>query len=342
MSAKTTKETARMRYHSNATTNQNQRVAIGHSQKSRRQLAQQYHVSVGTIQRWVQRDSPADRSSSPKRIRYALEADEERLTLFLRQQGLSLDAVSDTLLELLGRCVRSSVHRLFVRHGLGRLPKQEQQPTGEPGAFKEYGPGFLHIDCFYLPKLQGQRQYCFVAIDRATRLVFLLVYERKDKAAASDFLGHVRRFFPFRIEKLLTDNEPDASRLNGREFTLKGFKNRYGTKVTTEHPFEQQCVQAGIEHRTTRPYTPKTNGMVERANGRIKADTTKQNRYETIQQMKADLHRWFVLYNFCWSHRRIGRKTPYQAAGDWFDKEPERFIRKPTKLLRYRLQCSGT
>jgi hypothetical protein len=57
----------------------------------------------------------------------------------------------------------------------------------------DYGPGFVHMGCFYLPKLDAKKRYCFVAIDfvaidRATRLAFLAVYENKDKKAATDFL----------------------------------------------------------------------------------------------------------------------------------------------------------
>jgi len=49
------------------------------------------------------------------------------------------------------------------------------------------------MGCFYLPKLDAKKRYCFVAIDfvaidRATRLAFLAVYENKDKKAATDFL----------------------------------------------------------------------------------------------------------------------------------------------------------
>jgi signal transduction histidine kinase len=38
--------------------------------------------------------------------------------------------------------------------------------------YKDYAPGFVHIDIKYLPKMQDetQRRYLFVAIDRATRL----------------------------------------------------------------------------------------------------------------------------------------------------------------------------
>jgi transposase InsO family protein len=37
----------------------------------------------------------------------------------------------------------------------------------------------------------------------------------------------------------------------------------------TADGFEKACRTLGIEHRKTKPYTPKTNGMVERFNGRV-------------------------------------------------------------------------
>lgn len=162
----------------------------------------------------------------------------------------------------------------------------------------------------------------------------LAVYERKDKKAATDFLSRCLAFFPFKISKVLTDN--------GREFTLKGFKNRYGAKVKTEHGFNQLCQEQGIEHRLTQPYTPKTNGLVERMNGLTKEATTKAHRYETAEQMTEDLSAWFVRYNFCRKHRRVGNRTPYEATVAWHEKQPELFIREPTALLAYRSQSIGT
>lgn len=137
-----------------------------------------------------------------------------------------------------------------MRNGCSRRPSKEQQPSGHLGTFKEYGPGYVHIDCFYLPQLEGQKHYCFVAIDRATRLVYIWVYEHKNKEAATDFLKRCLEFYPFQIEKILTDN--------GREFTLNGFKNRWGTKTKSVHPFEQLCRDQGIEHPKTKPCTPRT------------------------------------------------------------------------------------
>ena len=85
---------------------------------------------------------------------------------------------------------------------------------------------------------------------------------------------------------------------------------------------------------------PKTNGLVERMNGLIKEATTKARRYQTAQEMKKDLHGWFVCYNFCRKHRRIGGKTPYEAALTWYEKDPTLFIKELAVLLVYRSQST--
>ena len=324
-----------MRIHSNATTNVKQREAIRNSTKTCRALAAQYHVSVATIHRWKQREQPTDKSCRPDKIEYAFDEHEEALLLSLRDKGLALDDLVDVVRPVLGELARVSVHRLLVRHGKSRLPKAGQQDTGQVGTFKEYGPGYLHMDLFYLPKLQETRRYCFVAVDRATRLVYLSAFEHKDAACAEAFLKECLCFFPFGIQKILTDN--------GREWTLAGFKNRYGDTVSREHPFEKRCRERGIEHRRTKPYTPKTNGLVERTNGLvertnglIKGGTTKRHTYQTAHEMRADLQCWFVRYNFYRKHRRLGGKTPYEATLAWHQKQPDLFIKEPTSLLRYR------
>ena len=330
-----------MHIHSNATTNKKQRERLRFSQKSCRALAKEMAVSLGTVHRWKHRDSPEDKSCCPNTIAYAFDPSEQAMILSLRQKGLPLDELVDLVQQPLPDATRSSIHRLLKRNGVSRLPKsnaqkgeQETGQTDKHGQFKDYGPGFLHIDCFYLPKLEGKKRYCFVAIDRATRLAFLAVYEHKDKKASTDFLRQCLSFFPFRVSKLLTDN--------GREFTLKGFKNRYGTKVKDDHDFEQVCQEQDIEHRTTLPYTPKTNGMVERMNGLTKENTTKKRRYETVPEMLADLHGWFVRYNFCRNNRRIGGKTPYEAVLLWYAKQPELFHKEPAALLAFRSQSTDT
>lgn len=324
-----------MQLHSNAATCPRQRQLIRNSPLPYRTLAAQLDISPATVHHWKHQQNPLDRSTRPHTIHYALHDQEEQLVLWMRQSGeLALDDLLEAAQPVLPHLRRSSLHRLLVRNGCNRRRKKEQQPSGQPGAFKDYDPGYLHVDCFYLPKLDGQKHYCFVAIDRATRLVFLWVYEHKDKEAATDFLARCLQFYPFRIQKILTDN--------GREFSLNGFKNRWGNQTKTVHPFEQLCREHEIEHRKTRPYTPKTNGMVERTNGLIKENTTKQHRYQNPQQMKDDLRCWFIHYNFYRRNRRIGRITPYEAVCRWHQKQPELFLKEPDHLLPYRSQSGGT
>ena len=90
------------------------------------------------------------------------------------------------------------------------MPKVALQP---PKRFKAYEPGFVHIDVKYLPKMQDEasRKYLFVAIDRATRWVYLEIRKDKSAKSAQAFLKTLLKKAPFKIRKILTDN--------GKEFT---------------------------------------------------------------------------------------------------------------------------
>ena len=51
-----------------------------------------------------------------------------------------------------------------------------------------------------------------------------------------------------------------------------------------------------IDHRLTKPHTPKTNGMVERANGIIKSNTILTEQYATKEEMNTHLMKFLVYY----------------------------------------------
>ena len=55
---------------------------------------------------------------------------------------------------------------------------------------------------------------------------------------------------------------------DGKEFTDRLFASR-SRQPTGEHELDQLRASLGIEHRLTKPRTPRTNDMVERFNGRI-------------------------------------------------------------------------
>src|SRR5262249_55553401 len=106
------------------------------------------------------------------------------------------------------------------------------------------------------------------------------------------------------IGAILTDN--------GREFC--------GTAET--HPCELLLAMEGIEHRTTRIRSPRTNGFVERMNRtlldecfRVAGRTTWYLEPEEIQR---DLDRFLDYYNLERSHQgyRLKGRTPAQALRD--------------------------
>ncbi|NMH17562.1 IS481 family transposase, partial [Tepidiphilus sp. B18-69] len=90
---------------------------------------------------------------------------------------LPLDDLLAVVRELITPNVsRSGLDRCLRRHGLGSL-KAMQPKAEKPGhkPFKSYEPGFVHLDVKYLPQMpdEDKRRYLFVAIDRATRWVFV-------------------------------------------------------------------------------------------------------------------------------------------------------------------------
>ena len=176
----------------------------------------------------------------------------------------------------------------------------------------------------YLPQMADEttRRYLFVAIDRATRWVFVRIMPAKTAANARRFLRDLHRSCPIRITKILTDN--------GKEFTDRLFASR-AREASGSHEFDQLCAELGIEHRLTPPKSPQTNGMVERFNGRI-ADVLKTNRFDSALDLEQTLMRYVALYNTQLPQSALGSRTPMQALKDWHKSHTHLFVKSPRNL----------
>jgi len=233
----------------------------------------------------------------------------------------ALDEVTEAINPNEPAKIRSAVYRTFVREGVNKMPEKEKEKAKK---FKEYDPGFLHIDVTYLPKINGVKYYLFVAIDRATKTLYYKVYDAKTSENTEKFMNECIDFFPFGITHVLTDN--------GLEFTNRLLKNKKGEYCNKPSKLDVLCQENKIDHRCTKPFTPKTNGMVEKANDIIKNGTIKKTTYGSIQQMKDDLMNFLVHYNLYRRHgslrRELNVKTPFDAVEKWRELDPLIFKEK--------------
>jgi len=164
----------------------------------------------------------------------------------------------------------------------------------------------LNQDTFYWGTLKGVgKVYVQVVVDIFCSLAFAKVYTAKFPVTACDLL--YSRVLPFyealgvEVGAVLTDN--------GREFCGK----------QESHPFELLLAMEGVEHRTTKVRSPRTNGFVERMNRtlldecfRVAGRTTW---YIEVAEIQRDLDKFLEYYNLQRSHQgyRLQGRTPAQA-----------------------------
>jgi transposase InsO family protein len=243
--------------HPNARTTPAVRAEIARSGEPTGVLARRYGVSTETVRKWRKRgpDDCLDRSARPRKLPWKASEEERAVVCALRRAtGFPLDDLTFVVAHFLPHLGRDNVYRILKAEGLSRRPAPTT-PEKAAAKFKEYEVGFVHVDVKHLPKLRTadgecRKRFLFVAIDRRSRSVHLAVKDDETEASAKAFLEEALAAFPFRVTHVLTDR--------GSCFTAEGF--------------ERRCRELGVEHRKTKPYTPRTNGMVERFNGRVQRE----------------------------------------------------------------------
>ena len=310
--------------HPLARTTPRTRAEIKASPASAAVLAERYNVSIATARKWKGREDVQDRSHRPHRLSTTLTPAQEVLVMELRRTLLlPLDDLLAVTREFIHPGVsRSGLDRCLRRHGVSDLKSLQPEEEGQAKpakTFKDYEPGFVHVDIKYLPQMPGEtsRRYLFVAIDRATRWVYLRIYRDQTETSSSDFLRRLQRAAPMTIKHVLTDN--------GSQFT-----DRFTSKTRTPtggHVFDRTCASFGIEHRLCPPRHPQTNGLVERFNGRI-ADLVKQTRFASAAELETTLQHYLATYNHRIPQRALNHQSPVQALKAWQHKKPELFVKR--------------
>ena len=308
-----------IKLHKLATTTPATRKYIQTSNKSAPTLSRELGVSLPTIYKWLRAGRIYDGSHTRHNLNPSTSPQHEEIIIELRQRlRLSLDDV----VEVMNRCFpqtfsRSAIHRCFKRLGVNRLPQVRQ--SRDFGCFEQATCGFIHMDFKVLSKLKKQRSYVLVAIDRATRFVWVKIIARRDAATTATCLREFLDAFPHPVHTLLTDNDG-------------GFTDRFAVdkkgkpdgKPSGTHPFDRVCREHHIEHRLIRPFRPQTNGMVERFNRRLSEALRSQpqlksnwskNRFHNHEQRNQFIHTFVNNYNrtrlTC-----LGYKSPSEVLSD--------------------------
>ena len=138
---------------------------------------------------------------------------------------------------------------------MNKLPGNVKKKQG-PSVFTRYKkqvPGHqLQVDVKFLFFNQGKnriKRFQYTAIDDATRIRVLKIYEKHNQDSSIHFIDHVIKEVPFRIKQVRTDN--------GHEF---------------QYNFHQHLFDLGIEHVYIKPASPHLNGRVERSHRVDKAE----------------------------------------------------------------------
>lgn len=198
------------------------------------------------------------------------------------------------------------VHNVLKRHGLNRLPRNTRKRAVLTQRYEKQVPGHhVQVDVKFLDfkdqQEQKVRRFQYTAIDDATRIRALKVYERHTQENAIEFINHVVDKFPFRIATIRTDN--------GHEFQAK---------------FHWHVEDLGMTHRYIKPGTPRLNGKVERSHVTDKEEFYQLLSYTDDVDLNEKLREWENFYNYHRPHGAHGGKTPYEvlkekmglAAGD--------------------------
>lgn len=270
--------------------------------------AQAAGVSCRTGYKWLARfraegaGGLVDRSSRPACSPRALKLVEQQHLEQLRRQRWPLWRIA----RQAGRGI-ATVSRCMRRLGLSRLASLE--PPAPVVRYERDAPGeLLHLDTKKLGRIDGVGHritgeralnrnrgigwdMVHLAIDDHSRVSFALIKTDERGDSCAQFLREAVTSYAglgVRIDRVMTDN--------GCGYVSKAFR--------------ATCIELGIRHVRTRPYTPKTNGKVERFVQTSLREWAYAQPYVSSAQREAALQPFVHRYNWHRPHSALNHQPP--------------------------------
>ena len=277
-------------------------------------IADQMNVSPATVYKWWRRwqtEGDAglwDRSSRPRSCPRQTSLTMERRIERIRTNRKLGPARIAGIVEM----HPSTVHRVLQRRGLSRLEWMDR-PTGRVVRRIETSrPGELvHVDTKKLhqvPTGGGWRahgrgnvvkhrqptttlDYLHSVIDAFSRVAYVEVWPDETADTCIGVFDRAVAWFAelgVTVEAVLSDNG----------------------SAYRSYLWRDTCQRLAIEHRRIRPYTPRTNGKVERFNRTLQEEWAYVRPYRSNNQRLAALARWLHTYNHHRCHTALGGHPP--------------------------------
>ena len=278
--------------------------------------AQSVGVSERTAYKWLARARDLgeagllDRSSRPLRCPHRTPLALRQLVSALRERRLTAWEIA-----AVSKLPPSTVSRLLRTAGQGRLASLEPRP--EVRRYERERPGELvHIDAKKLGRIRGVGhrihgdrrrraraagwEFLHLCVDDHTRLAYAEIQADETGPTVAAFFARAIRWFAKRgilVERVLSDNA-----------------KCYGSNV-----LRQLCEAHGIRRRFTRPYTPRTNGKVERLIQTLLRRWAYGAPYRSSSARAEALVPWLRHYNLERPHRSLGMKPPIQRLREFHE-----------------------
>ena len=187
----------------------------------------------------------------------------------------------------------SSVTRILTKYGMARLKPGTPRRSLHSKRYNKKTPGHqVQIDVkinIFMKDGKKIKRYQYTAIDDATRIRALKIYDQHTQVNAIDFVDYVIKLFPFRINNIRTDN--------GHEFQAK---------------FHWHVEDLGMKHSYIKPGTPQLNGKVERSHRTDRKEFYQLLEYTNDVDLNRKLKDWETFYNNFRPHGAHEGKTPYE------------------------------
>jgi transposase InsO family protein len=285
---------------------------------TRRQAAAWRHVSVATVQYWIERDRSAgdaerasgawaeDRPSTPRRQpRRSSELVHDRVCEARERTGWGPRLIASEL-----GLAHATVSRCLKRRGKSRRPPAPREAVRR---FEWPCPGdLLQIDTKRLARftrpghaVTGDRhrtsaemrqrvgwEFCHSMIDDHSRLAYTEIHRDEQAQTVTAFVQRALGFFAghgITARRVQTDN------------AWTYVRNRGLRELLTAH---------GIAHRTIPPRTPKRNGKVERYQQTLAREWAYGQRYRDSNARAAALPVWLIHYNTTRNHSSLANRPP--------------------------------